>query len=123
MSRLEEFEEAYRESHQKLFDLYQLRNTNVQMAQALERERRLGQLVNTELKQLPKDNVCYKTIGKMFIQKSVDELEEEIKKNDDFLQEELSKLQKKRVAIQENVEKEENNFRGIYEELERERAK
>jgi len=65
MSRLEEFEEAYRESHQKLFDLYQLRNTNVQMAQALERERRLGQLVNTELKQLPKDNVCYKTIGKM----------------------------------------------------------
>jgi len=43
-----------------------------------------------------------------FIQKSVDELEEEIKKNDDFLQEELSKLQKKRVAIQENVEKEES---------------
>jgi hypothetical protein len=38
----------------------------------------------------------------------VDELEEEIKKNDDFLHEELSKLQKKRVAIQENVEKEES---------------
>lgn len=43
-----------------------------------------------------------------FIQKSVDELEGEIKKNDDFLQEELSKLQKKRAAIQENVEKEES---------------
>lgn len=65
-TKLTELEESYRESHQKLFDLYQLRTNNVQMAQALERERRVGQIVNAELKSLPSDNVCYKTIGKMY---------------------------------------------------------
>jgi hypothetical protein len=49
-----------------------------------------------------------------FIQKGVDELETDIKKNSDYIEEELSKLAKKRQVIQETVEKEEGMHHTQY---------
>jgi chaperonin cofactor prefoldin len=67
MSKLTELEESYRDSQQRLFEMYQMRNQNIQMSKAFERERRVGQIMNAELKSLPQDNNCYKSIGRMYV--------------------------------------------------------
>jgi 6-phosphogluconolactonase (cycloisomerase 2 family) len=60
-----EEEQSYMESQQKLFTLYKHRNMNVATAQALEKERKISQLTLIEMKNIPQDNVCYKSIGRM----------------------------------------------------------
>jgi hypothetical protein len=63
--RLTEEEEGYMESQNRLFALYKHRNMNVATAQALEKEKKIAQLTLIEMKSIPQENVCFKSIGRM----------------------------------------------------------
>ncbi|KAL0489357.1 prefoldin subunit 1 [Acrasis kona] len=115
--QMSEEEEAIQESQGKLFNLYKHRNINVGTTQALEKEKKITQLTLVEIKDIPADNTCYKSIGRMFIQKSKSELQDELHKNVSYLGDKLKELGDSRQNLNKKIVDEEATFREVAAKL------
>ncbi|KAL9644676.1 hypothetical protein ABK040_012330 [Willaertia magna] len=114
---MSEEEEQYIETEKRLYELYKHRSTNQVQAQALEREKRIATLTLVELEKLPEETKTYKSIGRMFIKKDQNILKQDMKKNMEYCDTELKKLQETRISIQKRIETEEESFRSVFNKL------